>query len=240
MSGPRLEAALIPSGGQTLLGGLYLASVPDPAPAVALLHGIPGHELNLDLAQSLRAAGLHVLYFHFRGSWGSGGTYRLDQLHDDARAAVDWLGGQPRVDPTRLGLVGFSLGGWVALAAASARPEVRATVALSPLLNPAARPLTTDEAEQFALSLEATTAQELQAGWDALLPFEQLAPALRGRPILLVTGDRDAFFPLEHYLSAPQIVPELEWVRFPRANHAFSDVRPGLTHLVRQWLMARL
>lgn len=240
MTGAALEAALIPSGGQTLLGGLYLASSADPAPAIVLLHGIPGHERNLDLAHDLRAAGLHVLYFHYRGSWGSGGHFRMDQLMDDALAALDWLVQHPRVDANRVALVGFSLGGWVALAAAAARPEVRAAVGLSPLIDPGQRPLLTEEAQAFALSFEGTDAQQLQSGWAGLMPIGQLADRLRGRHILLVTGDDDGFFAPEHYLSLPSLLPELEWVRFPRADHGFLEVRPGLRYLVRRWLTNRL
>ena len=38
---------------------------------VLLLHGFPGNEKNLDLAQDLRADGFNVLFFHYRGAWGS-------------------------------------------------------------------------------------------------------------------------------------------------------------------------
>ena len=42
-------------------------------PTVVLLHGLPGNEKNLDLAQAIRRAGWNVVTFNYRGSWGSPG-----------------------------------------------------------------------------------------------------------------------------------------------------------------------
>jgi pimeloyl-ACP methyl ester carboxylesterase len=49
---------------------LYIAAGEGPHPNVLLLHGLPGNEQNIDLAQSMRRAGWNVLTFHYRGSWG--------------------------------------------------------------------------------------------------------------------------------------------------------------------------
>jgi pimeloyl-ACP methyl ester carboxylesterase len=42
---------------------------------MVLLHGLPGNERNLDLAQAVRRAGWTVVTFNYRGSWGSPGHY---------------------------------------------------------------------------------------------------------------------------------------------------------------------
>lgn len=46
----------------------------------------------------------------------------------DARASLAWLAARPEVDPERLGILGHSLGGFLALLTALSEPEVRATV----------------------------------------------------------------------------------------------------------------
>jgi len=38
---------------------------------VVLLHGYPGNERNLDLAQARRRDGWDIVFFHYRGAWGS-------------------------------------------------------------------------------------------------------------------------------------------------------------------------
>ena len=52
-----------------MLAGMMLgANGQGPHPTIVLLHGFPGNEKNLDLAQSLRRAGYNVLFFHYRGA----------------------------------------------------------------------------------------------------------------------------------------------------------------------------
>src|SRR4051812_26200803 len=72
---PRSETFQIPSHGAKLNALLYIADGPGPHPAVVLLHGFPGNERNLDLAQDIRRAGWDVLYFNYRGAWGSPGDF---------------------------------------------------------------------------------------------------------------------------------------------------------------------
>ena len=239
-----LDAVRLESAGSILIGGFYRAAPEDPAPAILLLHGIPGHEKNLDLAMTLRERGMHVLYFHYRGCWGSQGDYRLDHLVPDACAALTWLAGQPHVDPDRVGIVGISLGGWAALAAASQSDIPHAVVALSPLLNPAdpmcGEGFSLARAAEYAAPLTGISPQELHAQWHALPPLASFAERLQDLPILLVTADRDELFPPEHYAAAPALLPRLTWQRFPRADHLFSEVRPGLRHRVSRWLVEKL
>src|SRR3954454_22081602 len=66
---------LIPSGGAGMNALLFLAAGSGPKPTLLLLHGLPGNEQNLDLAQAIRRAAWNVLTMHYRGSWGSPGTF---------------------------------------------------------------------------------------------------------------------------------------------------------------------
>ncbi len=51
------QGILIHSGGHRLLGTLFLAWGDQPKPTILLLHGLPGIELNHDLALALREHG---------------------------------------------------------------------------------------------------------------------------------------------------------------------------------------
>ncbi|WP_433967320.1 alpha/beta hydrolase family protein [Tunturiibacter gelidiferens] len=68
------ETFQIPSHGALLNALAYIAPGPAPHPVVLLLHGFPGNEKNLDLAQAIRRDGWDVVYFDYRGSWGSPAT----------------------------------------------------------------------------------------------------------------------------------------------------------------------
>jgi len=81
------------------------------------LHGFPGNEQNLDLAQAIRRAGWNVLTMHYRGSWGSPGVFSIAHVLEDVDAAVAFVR-QPEVatkygiDTHRIVLGGHSMGGF--------------------------------------------------------------------------------------------------------------------------------
>jgi dienelactone hydrolase len=239
VTAPGLEAAFIRSGGFQLLGGLYRAAGDGPLPAALLLHGLPGHEKNLDLAADLRQLGLHCLYLHYRGAWGSEGDFSCAHLLDDATAGFEWLARRPTVDPRRIAVIGFSLGGWVACALAAQRAPA-ALVAVSPLVDPGHVPLPADLAAESAATLRGTTAERLTAEWASLTPATEFADALQNLEVLLVTGDRDTLFPPPHFELLTSSLPHLRRIRFPHADHLISDVRPGLRHVIGRWLVETL
>ena len=94
----------------------YLAGGLGPHPTIVLLHGFPGNEQNLDLAQAIRRAGWNVLTMHYRGSWGSPGVFSIAHVLEDVDAAVAFVR-QPDVaakygiDTRRIVLGGHSMGG---------------------------------------------------------------------------------------------------------------------------------
>nr|WP_264023230.1 alpha/beta hydrolase [Mycolicibacterium pyrenivorans] len=94
-----------------------------PGPAVLVLSGNGGdREMRAPLAAALHAMGLSVLLLDYRGYGGNPGQPTEVGLAADARAAHDWLAGQPQVDPKRIGYFGESLGGAVAVGLAGERP----------------------------------------------------------------------------------------------------------------------
>lgn len=115
----RMEPLQIMSHGAVLNAVFYLAAGAGPHPTVLLLHGLPGNEQNLDLAQSVRRAGWNTLTLHYRGSWGSGGRYSLANCLEDAHTAVAFLRDSKIIQkyglqPGRIVVIGHSLGGFLA------------------------------------------------------------------------------------------------------------------------------
>ncbi len=115
---PTMGELSFESSGNKLNGLMYVADGPGPHPTVVILHGYPGNERNLDLAQAMRRAGMNVLYFDYRGTWGSGGEFSIAHALEDVVKAVErarseeWASAY-RVDPDRVALVGHSLGGFL-------------------------------------------------------------------------------------------------------------------------------
>ncbi len=114
-----MQSFQLPSHGALLNAFVYIASGAGPHPTVILLHGFPGNEKNLDLAQSIRRAGWNVLYFNYRGSWGSPGDFSFTHCIEDVQSAIAYLrdpanAKKLRVDSTHLVLIGHSMGGFMA------------------------------------------------------------------------------------------------------------------------------
>jgi len=102
-----------------------------PAPAVLHVHGNAGNMGDhLATCEWLPRVGVHVLMFDYRG-YGRSDDGRLlrANLIDDTHAALDYLLTREDVDPERIGLFGWSLGGVIGLAVAAEREEIDAVLA---------------------------------------------------------------------------------------------------------------
>lgn len=124
----------LPSAGSLLQGFMYKANGAKPHPTLLLLHGYPGNERNLDLAQAVRAHGWNVIYFNYRGSWGSQGEFSFRHCVEDVKNIIDYLktnAAKYQVDPDRMALFGHSMGGWVCLKALQDIPGIRKGFVLS-------------------------------------------------------------------------------------------------------------
>ncbi|MGH2916153.1 MAG: alpha/beta hydrolase [Solirubrobacteraceae bacterium] len=85
-------------------------------------------------ARALTARGYAVLAFDYRGfglSEGERGRLAPQDQVQDVRAAVDRLSVCDEVDPERIGLLGWGLGGGVMVAEAADDPRVRAVAAVN-------------------------------------------------------------------------------------------------------------
>ena len=112
-------------GRHEVVGVLHLPSR-TPGPCVVACHGMGASKDSdkyLMLSRELPPAGLALARFDFRGSGESGGLYRDATIATriaDLEAVLDHLAKQSELDG-RFGLLGSSLGGFVALWVAAAR-----------------------------------------------------------------------------------------------------------------------
>ena len=254
---PRMAEIAFTSAGARLNGLLYIAAGAGPHPVVLLLHGSPGNERNLDVGQAVRRAGYTVLYFDYRGNWGSGGTFSRSHALEDVAAALRWIrsasvASQFRIDTARVALVGHSMGGWLALMSAAADPKVACVAALDARnIGAYGRELARDrgaEARRVRAddSLTAPGAPYRVDGGGAELVKEmevnaerwdvtQRSSALGDRPVLLIAATLKA----DHASVVEALdragarrVTALVWP----TDHSFSDRRIALARTIVGWL----
>ena len=99
-----------------------------------LLHGYPGNERNLDIAQIVRSHGWNVIYFNYRGSWGSQGKFSFKNSVEDVVNVVAFCNKYQdslKIDTSNIVLFGHSMGGWVVLKALQELPTIKKGFALS-------------------------------------------------------------------------------------------------------------
>lgn len=124
----------IPSGNSVMQGFMYKANGSQMHPTLLLLHGFPGNERNLDLAQVIRAHGWNVIYFNYRGSWASQGQFSFKNCMEDVVNVVGFCKKYQdslQIDTSDIVLFGHSMGGWVCLKALQELPNVKKGFALS-------------------------------------------------------------------------------------------------------------
>jgi pimeloyl-ACP methyl ester carboxylesterase len=242
--GVRIEAERLP--GTDPVGGV----------CVVLAHGFTG---SLDRPAARRAARAFaalpgvagVVLFSFRGHGRSGGRSTVgDREVLDLDAAVRWA---RRLGHRRVATVGFSMGGSVVLRHAgggAAYAPVDAVAAVSAPARwyyrgtPAMRRLhwaVTRPAGRL-VARHALRTRVHHEDWDPVPPSPvECVPAIAPVPLLVVHGDRDHYFPLDHPLSlaeaaAPGGGCEL-WIE-PGFGHAENSASPELLDRVGRWLAA--
>jgi dipeptidyl aminopeptidase/acylaminoacyl peptidase len=158
-------------------------------PGIVLLHGwLPEGAKDAGLGwipDQFAQEGYVVLVPLMRG-WGGGqNDCGLSQRADTARA-IEWLASQPGVDPDRIGVVGFSFGGQVALLTGALSHRVKAIVSYYGPTD-----LTTLDAHFHYQWLE----KECRSDFKSRSPVT-VASQIKV-PVLLIHGDIDANVPVE-------------------------------------------
>jgi pimeloyl-ACP methyl ester carboxylesterase len=259
-----MQQMVLPSHGSMLLGVFYLAAGNEPHPTAIILHGFPGFEQNLDLAQTMRAHGWNVLAVHYRGSWGVKGDFSFLHSAEDAdtevRFVLDPANVQKyRIDPHRVIVIGHSMGGYMAASAAAHNPQVTAAVLIS-AWNIGADYETrrhlgsktgtiANEAKELSsdnnlMPLAGTSGEALATEiyeHKAELNFSNLAAKIAPRPVLVITSN-DGLMPVDHALvealqkAGDTRVTERHW----DTDHSYSGQRAELADAILNWTKENL
>ena len=251
---PSKEELSFTSGGARLNGFMYVAQGSGPHPTVILLHGYPGVERNLDLAQAIRRAGMNVLFFDYRGSWGSGGTFSFSNAQEDVASAIRYVRSAEvaqrlRVDPRRVALIGHSMGGWLAFLGAAADPSISCVGGIETAdMTYIGGMKPSREADSTALAYAnwlTAPGGPLRGSGDSLIASRRAnaaqwtlphhAAALSQRTMLLLDNVHNT--PHQSLVSAlrqagARHLTEAVW----KTDHNFSDRRIELAHVVIGWL----
>jgi dipeptidyl aminopeptidase/acylaminoacyl peptidase len=199
-------------------------------PAIVLPHGGPEarDEWGFDwLSQYFAAQGYAVLQPNFRGSSGYGNDWYKDNGFKSWRIAIGdvndagkWLVSQGIADPKKLGIFGWSYGGYAALQSGVLAPDLfKAVVAVAPVTD--LNRLVDNYGRGVVIKDFVGTGPHLQEG----SPVQQAAKLTK--PILMFSGDKDLNVNIGHARAMDAALRRLgkssELIVYPGLEHQLDD-----------------
>ena len=245
----KMDKFLMEREGLDIESRLFLPPGFDETQSYALvldIHGGP-HGVFYDafnpIQQVLASAGYIVLAVNPRGSSTYGENFMKAVIRDwggedylDIMAAVDKAAGLPYVDASRMGVTGYSYGGFMTAWIIGHDQRFKAAVSGAPCINLSSMYGTSDVGISFG---------EVQWGGlrkDALDMYLSMSPLTYApsveTPLLLLHGEDDHRCPIgqseEYFVTLKRLGKEVEFVRFPGCGHSF--LRSGHPKLRREYL----
>jgi dienelactone hydrolase len=238
-----------------------------PFPVVLIAHGHGGSKTENGgfdiLAAELARQGIVSLRMDFAGCGDNTEDFtqanRLAFMLDDVAACKAYLKTVPQADLSRLGILGYSMGGRIATVTAGRDPEYKAVALWSPAILPGAEDVygfmqlsgedgftalyDTAKAEGAATYTNVFGAvQTLGLGWfDDMTQINPLTEfsGFRGK-LLLITGSNDTIIPTDHarrITAVPLGAQEITWQEVQGADHGYG-IYSGEAHLTEQTVKA--
>lgn len=198
---------------------------------IILLHGYFSQRTGMTWhAQALARDGYGVLLYDLRAHGESEGNRRSYGWGDvtDVMAALDFLTAQDGVDPERIGILGFSMGGQIALRATAQTERLRAVIADDPSLGntrDAGKPHTFNDYIVHASRWMLFQGIALRSGVKPPAPIIDVIDTIAPRPLLVISsepGQGSAFGRYYDYAKEPKALWEVpnswhggNWVAAP-------------------------
>jgi len=214
-------------------------------PLIVLVHGGPTGAWTDRFdswGQLLVARGFAVLSPNIRGSTNYGHDFMVMNRRDwgggdfkDVMAGVDWLIKRGAADPDRVGLGGWSYGGYMAAWAVTQTTRFKASVSGAPM---------TDLAFEYGTEEASINAYDT---WFMGTPYENLPLFIERSPVtyvrrvktptLLLCGENDATDPVEQctqfHRGLRRYGVETEFVVYPREGHGIREEKHAIDVLNR-------
>ncbi len=255
----------ISSEGHRMSGLIYGAAGRGLHPTILLLHGYPGNEKNLDVAQAMRSIGWNVVFFHYRGAWGSEGEFSFLNAEHDVQVVLDYLKNNAErlsIDKQQISLVGHSMGGHMAIAGILDNAAVKCAVSYDGA-NLGANSTPTHNQNKGGLLSDAKTAKMwldytetlfMLKGWSAEkfkqeinehsaeLDLVTRANKINSRPVLLIAANTNV---IPHDIHITPLLNALKATKNSKISyqlieddHSFSSSREKLITVTANFLNA--
>jgi uncharacterized protein len=213
------------------LSGWYIPS--KNGAAILLLHGYGANRLSmLEQAKMLADHDYGVLLYDQRGSGESEGVVRSWGWADipDIEAAINFVKHQPGIEADRIGVLGCSIGGQIAVQAAAQQPELRAVIADAPTYSGISDLILPDQLQEWITwPVYPLLFQFIE--WRSGVPFpgslQEAIGQIPPRPLLIIsTGQANEMRQAQHYFR--RAGEQVTLWNIPEASHCSGhEARPS-------------
>lgn len=245
------------ANGQRMSGLIYQAAGKGVHPTALLLHGYPGNEKNLDVAQALRSEGWNVVFFHYRGSWGSEGEFSFINAEQDVQTVLAYISDPKnatklRIDRQLISLIGHSMGGHMAIAGLLDNPSVKCAIAYDGanlgvnnvgIMADAATTIAWKTYSDSLFMLKGWSGEKLQQHlnqYAKALNLVNRVHTVNGRPVLLIAADSEVI-PIKSHIKpllAALRATENSAISYEliKDDHSFNSSRKALINTTYHYL----
>lgn len=240
------EAITLENHGEKIFGVLHRPLNAKHVPAIVICPGFAGNKCGkfrmfVTLGKELAKLGIAVFRFDYRGSGDSEGEFRditVEGKISDTLKCLDFLANDPQIDSSRMGLLGRSLGGAIAVLAARRFNRMKSLVLWAPVFK-------SDPWRELWESFKSNqkldqTKQEILRNLPANIPnLEFLSQffkldlqlelqGLQQIPLLHIHGEQDSVVKIEHakdFEKARTGIDNTRFLQLPKSDHDFSDLK---------------
>ena len=251
-----VEAAWIPLPGGPSLPGWFHLPPSHRGGRVPVVISLPGMDSFKEMGVALNgdrwlSRGLAVLALDGPGQYESpvlGIFFRMSSWMETGKAAVDWLGARPDVDPDRIGLAGNSFGSFFGTIAAAHEPRIRAVAVSAVCHEPGFHTIFEEASPTFKTRFMYMSGITDEAEFDKFrkcMTWEGHAERIRA-PYHCVAGEAEELSPLEHterlmkVLGGPKRLVVYQDSRHSVGNVPATNLGPFPPTLTADWMAATL
>lgn len=238
------EAITLVNQSEKIFGILHLPLHVKKGPAIVICPGFAGNKCGkfrmfVTLGQELARLGFVVLRFDYRGAGDSEGDFKeitLEGEISDTLTCLDFLKHHRQVDSSKIGLLGRSLGGAIAVLAARRFEQIKSLALWAPVFrsDPWRELWESHQSKESLDPLKQDLFKNLPASFpnkEFLSQFFNLdlkkeLEGLRQIPLLHIHGEKDSVVKIEHardFEKARDGILNSRFIQLPKSDHDFSD-----------------
>lgn len=260
------QPIIITLKGQKIFGVLHRPiDVEGQVPALVICPGFAGNKCGkyrifVEIAQELAKSGVAVLRFDYRGAGDSEGDFSeitIESQVEDVMACLNFLKSDPRIDENRIGLLGRSLGGMIAILSANRFPNIRSLALWASVYSGEQWKKNWDtEASDSGIAFQQGILKNLPSNIPAIpsmaflkefftVDLKTNLEGVQHIPLLNIHGIKDEFVKYEHalaYQAVRQGNEQTLFIQLPNSNHDFSteEERKFAIKETTQWFLKTL